>query len=108
VKYTNIEEKYRHLELSTIQQQTNRYKNQNVAKKHIGLTMVPNRIFVGGLNNGTTEHELRNFFSVYGDVKVVKIVKDKGGALKGFGFITFSSEVEVKKIIDAVSLIFLI
>ncbi|VVC37422.1 Hypothetical protein CINCED_3A000252 [Cinara cedri] len=62
--------------------------------------MVPNRIFVGGLSNGTTEHELRNFFSIYGEVKVVKIVKDKGGALKGFGFITFGSEEEVKKIIE--------
>lgn len=65
--------------------------------------MVPNRIFVGGLSNGTTEHELRSFFSVYGEVKVVKIVKDKGGALKGFGFITFGSEDEVKKIIEVVS-----
>lgn len=68
--------------------------------------MVPNRIFVGGLANGTSEQELRNFFSVYGEVKVVKIVKDKGGALKGFGFITFNTEEEVKKIIDAVSLFF--
>lgn len=74
-----------------------------MAEKRIGLIMVPNRIFVGGLNNGTTEHELRNFFSIYGEVKVVKIVKDKAGALKGFGFITFGSEDEVKKIIDAVS-----
>ncbi|XP_050442375.1 dual specificity protein kinase splA-like isoform X2 [Adelges cooleyi] len=63
--------------------------------------MVPNRIFVGGLTNGTTEQELRNFFSIYGEVKVVKIVKDKAGALKGFGFITFGSDEEVKKIIDA-------
>ncbi|XP_050526461.1 uncharacterized protein LOC126897083 isoform X2 [Daktulosphaira vitifoliae] len=63
--------------------------------------MVPNRIFVGGLTNGTTEQELRNFFSIYGEVKVVKIVKDKSGALKGFGFITFGSDDEVKKIIDA-------
>lgn len=65
--------------------------------------MIPNRIFVGGLTNGTSEQELRNFFSIYGDVKVVKIVKDKVGALKGFGFITFNSDDEVKKIIDAVS-----
>lgn len=65
--------------------------------------MVPNRIFVGGLANGTTEQELRNFFSNYGEVKVVKIVKDKVGALKGFGFITFGSEEEVKKLIDVVS-----
>lgn len=65
--------------------------------------MVPNRIFVGGLASGTSDQELRTFFSIYGEVKAVKIVKDKAGALKGFGFITFSSEEEVKKIIDAVS-----
>lgn len=75
-----------------------------MADKRVGSTMVPNRIFVGGLSNGTSEQELRNFFSIYGEVKVVKIVKDKAGALKGFGFITFNSEEEVKKIIDAVSL----
>jgi len=74
-----------------------------VADKRVGSTMVPNRIFVGGLSSGTSEQELRNFFSIYGEVKVVKIVKDKAGALKGFGFITFGSEEEVKKIIDAVS-----
>lgn len=74
-----------------------------MAEKRVGSTMVPNRIFVGGLTNGTTEQELRNFFSVYGEVKVVKIVKDKSGSLKGFGFVTFGSEEEVKKIIDTVS-----
>lgn len=74
-----------------------------MADKRVGSTMIPNRIFVGGLTNGTSEQELRNFFSIYGDVKVVKIVKDKVGALKGFGFITFNSDDEVKKIIDAVS-----
>lgn len=74
-----------------------------MADKRVGSTMIPNRIFVGGLTHGTSEQELRNFFSIYGDVKVVKIVKDKVGALKGFGFITFNSDDEVKKIIDAVS-----
>lgn len=103
VTYTSIEERYQHLDISTLQQQTFRYKNYNVADKRFGSIMVPNRIFVGGLTNGTTEQELRHFFSIYGEVKVVKIVKDKVGALKGFGFITFSSEDEVKKIIDAVS-----
>lgn len=91
------------MELSSLQQQTYIYNNPNVAENRIGSTMVPNRIFVGGLTNGMSEQELRNFFSNYGEVKVVKIVKDKGGALKGFGFITFSTEEEVKKIIDAVS-----
>lgn len=68
--------------------------------------MVPNRIFVGGLTNGTSEQDLRNFFATYGEVKVVKIVRDKSGSLKGFGFITFSSEEEVKKIIEVVSFYF--
>lgn len=90
------------MELSTTQQ-TYRHKNHNVADRYIGSTMVPNRIFVGGLTNGTSEQDLRNYFSAYGEVKVVKIVKDKGGALKGFGFISFGTEEEVKKIIDAVS-----
>lgn len=86
------------MELST--QQAYRRRNHNLADR---FTMVPNRIFVGGLTNGTSEQDLRNYFSAYGEVKVVKIVKDKAGALKGFGFITFGTEEEVKKIIEAVS-----
>uniref|UniRef100_A0A8C6AHN7 RRM domain-containing protein n=1 Tax=Monodon monoceros TaxID=40151 RepID=A0A8C6AHN7_MONMO len=46
-------------------------------------TVVPNRIFVGGIDLKTNENDLRKFFSQYGSVKEVKIVNDRAGVPKG-------------------------
>jgi len=56
-------------------------------------TLVPNRIFVGGISANTTEGELMQLFSSYGTVKAAKIIQDRAGVSKGYGFITFESEV---------------
>uniref|UniRef100_A0A670Y4Y3 Boule homolog, RNA binding protein n=1 Tax=Pseudonaja textilis TaxID=8673 RepID=A0A670Y4Y3_PSETE len=46
-------------------------------------TVIPNRIFVGGIDFKTNEYDLRKFFSQYGCVKEVKIVNDRAGVSKG-------------------------
>ncbi|KAG8515632.1 Protein boule-like, partial [Galemys pyrenaicus] len=46
-------------------------------------TVIPNRIFVGGIDFKTNENDLRKFFSQYGSVKEVKIVNDRAGVSKG-------------------------
>uniref|UniRef100_A0A8D2Q0Y4 Boule homolog, RNA binding protein n=1 Tax=Varanus komodoensis TaxID=61221 RepID=A0A8D2Q0Y4_VARKO len=46
-------------------------------------TVIPNRIFVGGIDFKTNENDLRKFFSQYGCVKEVKIVNDRAGVSKG-------------------------
>ncbi|XP_015751151.1 PREDICTED: protein boule-like isoform X1 [Acropora digitifera] len=51
-----------------------------------------NRVFIGGLARDTSELELENFFSSFGEVVDVRIVCDrKTGLNKGYGFVTFSS-----------------
>lgn len=51
-----------------------------------------NRVFIGGLARDTSELELENFFSNFGEVVDVRIVCDrKTGLNKGYGFVTFSS-----------------
>ncbi|XP_044741403.1 RNA-binding protein Musashi homolog 2-like isoform X2 [Chrysoperla carnea] len=61
-------------------------------------TLVPNRVFVGGISANTTEVELAQLFSTYGTVKATKIISDRAGVSKGYGFVTFESEEEAKRL----------
>lgn len=62
------------------------------------LFQVPNRIFVGGISAQTTESELAQLFSAYGNVKATKIIVDRAGVSKGYGFVTFETEMEARRI----------
>ncbi|MBN3318629.1 BOLL protein, partial [Atractosteus spatula] len=46
-------------------------------------TVIPNRIFVGGIDFKINESDLRRFFSQHGVVKEVKIISDRAGVSKG-------------------------
>ena len=60
--------------------------------------VVPNRVFVGGIASNTTENELQELFSQFGNIKDIKIISDRGGVCKGYGFVTFETEEEAKKV----------
>ncbi|XP_069111190.1 protein boule-like isoform X2 [Argopecten irradians] len=62
-------------------------------------TVIPNRIFVGGIAANTTEAELKQFFQAYGAVKDSKIIADRAGVSKGYGFITFENQEDAERII---------
>lgn len=50
------------------------------------------KLYVGNLNEGTVENDLRNLFSTVGELINVNIVKDRqSGNSKGFGFVEFES-----------------
>ncbi|ESP00378.1 hypothetical protein LOTGIDRAFT_99938, partial [Lottia gigantea] len=61
-------------------------------------TVIPNRIFVGGIAANTTDAELKQFFSAYGAVKDTKIIADRGGVSKGYGFVTFENQEDADRI----------
>lgn len=61
-------------------------------------TLVPNRVFVGGISPQTTEEELQALFSNYGNVVDTKIIVDRAGVSKGYGFITFETDEEAKRL----------
>ncbi|XP_035222307.1 protein boule-like isoform X1 [Stegodyphus dumicola] len=61
-------------------------------------TLIPNRIFVGGIAASTTESELHSLFASYGNVKATKIILDRAGVSKGYGFVTFETEEEARRI----------
>ncbi|KAI3366273.1 hypothetical protein L3Q82_009744, partial [Scortum barcoo] len=60
-------------------------------------TVIPNRIFVGGIDYKVNESELRQVFSQHGAVKEVKIVMDRSGMSKGYGFVTFENQDDALK-----------
>ncbi|MGB9770425.1 MAG: RNA recognition motif domain-containing protein [Candidatus Kapaibacteriota bacterium] len=50
-------------------------------------------IYVGNLSFSTTQEELENLFSQYGDVESVRIVRDRQtGRSRGFGFVEMNEE----------------
>ncbi|XP_061179827.1 uncharacterized protein LOC133188422 isoform X3 [Saccostrea echinata] len=71
-------------------------------------TVIPNRIFVGGIAANTSEQELKQFFAAYGAVKDSKIIADRAGVSKGYGFITFENQEDADRIIkkDSDNLVF--
>ena len=48
----------------------------------------------------TNEHELKSFFDSFGSVKDVKIISDRAGVSKGYGFVTFDAQDVAEKIIN--------
>uniref|UniRef100_A0A1I8GLN2 RRM domain-containing protein n=1 Tax=Macrostomum lignano TaxID=282301 RepID=A0A1I8GLN2_9PLAT len=65
-----------------------------------GGTLIPNRVFVGGIPPGTEEAELRKFFSVHGAVSDVKIIGDKSGSSRCYGFVTFEEARVAEQIVQ--------
>ncbi|XP_071418432.1 protein boule-like [Pithys albifrons albifrons] len=63
-------------------------------------TVTPNRVFVGGIDFKTNENDLKKFFAQYGSVREVKIINDRAGVSKGYGFVTFETQEEAQKILQ--------
>ena len=65
---------------------------------------IPVRLFVGGLSDEVTEHDLRAHFGPYGQVIDAVIVTDRGTRLsRGFGFVTMADRKEGARIIAELS-----
>ncbi len=61
-------------------------------------------IYVGNLANSTTEEQLRSLFSQYGEVKSVKIIKDKfSGEARGFAFVEMGTADEGQAAINGLN-----
>lgn len=55
------------------------------------------------ISGDTTESELCRVFSAYGNVKSTKIIVDRAGVSKGYGFVTFETEQEAQRLQSEVS-----
>ncbi len=58
-------------------------------------------IYVGNLNFKVNEHDLKEIFEEYGEVKSVKIIMDKfSGRSRGFGFVEMDNDSDAQKAIE--------
>ncbi len=61
-------------------------------------------IYIGNLPYSTTDEELREAFSPFGQVDRASIIKDKfSGRSKGFGFVEMPNDSEAQSAIDALN-----
>ena len=61
-----------------------------------------NKLFVGGLNYATTEENFKSYFEKFGLLTDFVIIKDAlTKKSRGFGFVTFSSLIEVDKVMKS-------
>jgi len=61
-------------------------------------------IYVGNLSYEATEEELRQEFTIFGEVASVNIIKDKySGRSKGFGFVEMASVSEGQAAIEGLN-----
>jgi len=60
-------------------------------------------IHVGNLAREVTEAELRQAFEPFGQVAAVRIVKDRNGISKGFGFVEMIDEAEAQAAITGLN-----
>jgi len=56
-------------------------------------------VFVGGLSGETSEAEMKELFSSYGEVTSIKIIQDRAGVSKGYGFVTFENEEQARNLL---------
>ncbi|XP_072788512.1 protein boule-like isoform X2 [Taeniopygia guttata] len=73
--------------------------NNRISSPRSGA-VIPNRVFVGGIDFKANEKDLKNFFAQYGSVTEVKIINDRAGVSKGYGFVTFETQEEAQKILQ--------
>ncbi|XP_027196403.2 uncharacterized protein LOC113790895 [Dermatophagoides pteronyssinus] len=81
----------------TANQNNHHHNNTNNVPK--SGTPIPNRVFVGGIPDDATENDLRHLFAQYGHIKLVKIINDRAGISKGYGFVTFERADDAQKVI---------
>jgi RNA recognition motif-containing protein len=62
------------------------------------------KLFVGNIEWGATEEDLKELFGQYGEIEEAIIIKDRmSGRSKGFGFVTFAEDADAEKAIEALS-----
>lgn len=61
-------------------------------------------IYIGNLEYGVTEDDLRDAFAEFGEVSSANIITDKfTGRSKGFGFVEMPNDAEASAAIDALN-----
>lgn len=68
-------------------------------------TVIHNRIFVGGFSLTTTDEDLWKFFSGFATVTAARVIYDRAGVSKCYGFVTFASPRVARLIVKQVRIV---
>ncbi|KAK1445065.1 RNA-binding (rrm/rbd/rnp motifs) family protein like protein [Babesia gibsoni] len=64
---------------------------------------IKRKIFVGGISRSLSENMLEEYFSNFGEVEKVTIMRQPDGSSRGFGFILFSGDGSAEKVLESPS-----
>lgn len=64
------------------------------------LTVLPRKIFIGGIPQFTTKEELLEYFENYGSIEDLNVTFKRENKGKGFGFLLFKECDSMKKVLD--------
>ncbi|KAL6950989.1 hypothetical protein ACO0QE_000275 [Hanseniaspora vineae] len=73
--------------------------NKPAGNTKVDLSGEMSKMFVGGLNWETDEEAFKNYFSKYGEVVELKIMREENGRSRGFGFLTMDSPQAVDEVL---------
>lgn len=62
--------------------------------------IVPNKVYVGNLDESTNEDDLRHTFKDAGEIEEVRIIMNREGTCRGYAFIKFSTDQAAEEAID--------
>eukprot|EP00500_Bicosoecida_sp_ms1_P005834 CAMPEP_0203817862 /NCGR_PEP_ID=MMETSP0115-20131106/28782_1 /ASSEMBLY_ACC=CAM_ASM_000227 /TAXON_ID=33651 /ORGANISM="Bicosoecid sp, Strain ms1" /LENGTH=191 /DNA_ID=CAMNT_0050726807 /DNA_START=206 /DNA_END=778 /DNA_ORIENTATION=+ len=79
-----------------LKERLSRWKPKETVTEAGGTEKAMNTLFVGRLAYITTEQKLKRECEVYGTVKKVVIVTDKAGKSRGYGFVEFENERDMR------------
>jgi cold-inducible RNA-binding protein len=69
-----------------------------------GYRIMGSKLYVGNLSFDTTDQELQQSFSEYGEIVSATVIKDRDTSRsKGFGFVEFTQEVDAQKAKEAMN-----
>lgn len=64
--------------------------------------MERNKLYVGNLPWSITSESLHSLFAPFGEITEAIVIRDRmSGRSKGFGFVTFATEEDAQKAVDA-------
>lgn len=64
--------------------------------------MERNKLYVGNLPWSVTSESLHSLFAPFGEITEAIVIRDRmSGRSKGFGFVTFATEEDAQKAVDA-------
>jgi RNA recognition motif-containing protein len=72
---------------------------ESIIEQEKQLTVIPRKIFIGGIPQNTTREELWSYFEKYGDIEDLNLTFKRENRGKGFGFLLFKDHKSMDEVL---------